>query len=192
MMYKTSLLAATLCAVLATPAFANLDTNLSTSDDSGFYLGGAINKTELSSDDVNDSTDATGFGIYGGYQFNDWFGLESNLFAADIGEDSIDAAVGALTFTPTFTARINETFSVFAKVGIASMAVVVESYYDDFTASGIGFTYGIGLNAALTENLNLRVSFDISKGDLDIDEYGYIDNLDAEIEQLALGLHYQF
>ncbi|MCL1115409.1 porin family protein [Shewanella basaltis] len=191
-MYKTSLLAATLCAVLATPAFANLDTNLSTSDDSGFYLGGAINKTELSSDDVNDSTDATGFGIYGGYQFNDWFGLESNLFAADIGEDSIDAAVGALTFTPTFTARINETFSVFAKVGIASMAVVVESYYDDFTASGIGFTYGIGLNAALTENLNLRVSFDISKGDLDIDEYGYIDNLDAEIEQLALGLHYQF
>lgn len=191
-MYKTSLLAATLCAVLATPAFANLDTNLSTSDDSGFYLGGAINKTELSSDDVNDSTDATGFGIYGGYQFNDWFGLESNLFAADIGEDSIDAAVGALTFTTTFTARINETFSVFAKVGIASMAVVVESYYDDFTASGIGFTYGIGLNAALTENLNLRVSFDISKGDLDIDEYGYIDNLDAEIEQLALGLHYQF
>lgn len=191
-MYKTSLLAATLCAVLATPAFANLDTNLSTSDDSGFYLGGAINKTELSSDDVNDSTDATGFGIYGGYQFNDWFGLESNLFAADIGEDSIDAAVGALTFTPTFTARINETFSVFAKVGIASMAVVVESYYDDFTASGIGFTYGVGLNAALTENLNLRVSFDISKGDLDIDEYGYIDNLDAEIEQLALGLHYQF
>ncbi|WP_345742555.1 porin family protein [Shewanella algicola] len=192
MMYKISLLATTLCAVLAAPAFANTDTHSSTSDNNGFYIGGAINKTELGSGDTSGSADATGFGIYGGYQFNDWFGLESNFFAADVGEDGLDVVAGALTFTPTFTARFNETLSVFAKVGVASMAVVVDGYGEDFTASGFGFSYGIGLNAAITENLNLRLSYDMSKGDLDIDEYGYIDDIDTEIEQLALGLHYQF
>lgn len=192
MMYKISLLATALCAVLTSPVFANTDTYPTTPDNSGFYIGGAVNKTELGSDDASGSVDATGFGIYGGYQFNDWFGLESNFFAADVGDDYEDVVAGALTFTPTFTARFNETFSVFAKVGVASMAVVVDGYYDDFTASGIGFTYGIGLNAALTENLNIRLSYDMSKGDLDIDEYGYVNDIDAEIEQLALGLHYQF
>lgn len=189
-MYKISLLATTLCAVLAAPAFANTDALSSTSDNRGFYIGGAVNKTELGSGDISGSADATGFGIYGGYQFNDWFGLESNFFAADVGEDDLDVVAGALTFTPTFTARFNETFSVFAKVGVASMAVVVDGYGEDFTASGFGLTYGIGLNAAITENLNLRVSYDMSKGD--IDEDSYIDDVDAEIEQLALGLHYQF
>ncbi|MBB1437941.1 porin family protein [Shewanella sp. SG41-4] len=191
-MYKMSLLATILCAVLVTPAFANTDTSLPNSDNRGFYIGGAVNKTELGSDDASGSESATGFGVYGGYQFNDWFGLESNFFAANVGEDDFDVVAGALTFTPTFTLHFNETFSGFVKVGLASMAVVVDGYYDDFTASGIGFTYGVGINAALTEHLNLRLSYDMSKGDLDIDEYGYVDDIDAEIEQLALGLHYQF
>ncbi|MBT1445257.1 outer membrane beta-barrel protein [Shewanella sp. JM162201] len=167
-------------------------------DKTGFYVGGSLSQVKASGDG-DGSSDGAGFGAYGGYNFNEWFGLESIMFVSgDLGEDGVDVGAGALTFTPKFTYHFNDTFSAYAKVGVASMALVVDygSFDQDFT--GVGLAWGVGINAALTENLNLRLSYDETRGDLDEDSFwfdneyynGEIDNV--KISQVALGLHYQF
>lgn len=184
MMKKLSIVAAALLsAFLATQVSAATDTT-------GFYVGGALNR--VTADAFDGSETGTGVGVYGGYNFNEWFGLEANLFATgDLGDRDVDIGAGALSFTPKFTAQINDIFSAYAKVGIASMALVIDDGSDDEDFTGFGWTYGVGVNAAVTEHLNIRVSYDVTTGDLEADRHNSID-IDTDIKQFAVGLHYQF
>jgi len=182
-MKKLSLITLPLLSLFALPVIAE-------NDHTGFYVGGAVNKVEFK---VDESEKETGLGIYGGYNFNHWFGLEANLFVSgNMGDDDIDAIAGALTIAPKFTWQFNDTFSGFAKIGLASMALAVDTPYSDTTFSGVGITYGFGVNASVTESLNIRLSYDVTSGDLESDDYNWVEDLDSEIKQVALGLHYQF
>lgn len=186
MMKKLSIVAAALLsAFVATQVSAATDTT-------GFYVGGALNR--VTADAFDGSETGTGVGVYGGYNFNEWFGLEANLFATgDLGDKDVDISAGALSFTPKFTAQINDIFSAYAKVGIASMAANVDGYGYDEDFTGFGWTYGVGVNAAVTEHLNIRVSYDVTTGDLDADRsYLGLKDIDTDIKQFAVGMHYQF
>ncbi|MEL4294412.1 porin family protein [Shewanella xiamenensis] len=185
-MKKLSLVAGSLLAVLvAGQAVAAADTT-------GFYVGGALNRVTV--DVLDDGETGTGFGVYGGYNFNEWFGLEANLFATgDLGDKDVDISAGALTFTPKFTMQINDMFSAYAKVGVASMAMNIDGFGFDEDFTGYGWTYGVGINAAVTEHLNVRLSYDVTSGDLDADHnYLNVKDIDTDIKQLAIGVHYQF
>lgn len=58
---------------------------------------------------------------------------------------------------------------------------------------GFGWTYGVGINAAVTERLNVRFSYDVTTGDLDADHsYLNMKDIDTDMKQLAIGVHYQF
>ncbi|QYJ79063.1 porin family protein [Shewanella acanthi] len=165
-------------------------TQVLAADSTGFYIGGALNQTTL--DDSYDSISGTGLGLYGGYNFNSWFGLESNLFGSgDLGEQGFDISVAVFNVTPKFTWQVNETFGLYAKIGLASAAVNVSGYGIDEDFTGYGWTFGVGMNMAMTENLNLRLSYDVTEGELEADHYDF-DDFDGEIQQLAIGLHYQF
>ncbi|GIU30787.1 membrane protein [Shewanella hafniensis] len=187
-MNKLSIVAISLLSALATAQAS------AANDTTGFYVGGALNKVTLDGDDVTDSRSGTGLGAYGGYNFNEWFGLEANLFATgDLGDKDIDVSAGALSFTPKFTAQINDIFSAYAKVGIASMAIVLDGNGIDEDLTGFGWTYGVGVNAAVTEHLNIRVSYDVTTGKLDADDnYLGLKDIDTDIKQFAVGVHYQF
>lgn len=185
-MKKLSLVAVSLLsALVAGQASAAADTT-------GFYVGGALNRVAV--DVVDDSDTGTGFGVYGGYNFNEWFGLEANLFAtADLGDRDTDVTAGALTFAPKFTLQINDMFSAYAKVGVASMAMNFDGFGFDEDFTGFGWTYGVGINAAVTERLNVRFSYDVTTGDLDADHsYLNMKDIDTDMKQLAIGVHYQF
>lgn len=184
-MRKLAVIALPLVSLATLPVMAEVD-------NTGFYIGAAVNNVELKA--VDESEKETGLGIYGGYNFNQWFGLEANLFVSgNLGDDEVDLVAGALTLTPKFTLQFNETFSGYVKFGLASMAVVADSYYADTTFSGIGVTYGLGVNLSVTDSLNIRLSYDVSSGDLESDDdYYFPEDLDSDIKQLALGLHYQF
>ena len=81
-MKKLSLITLPLLSLFALPVIAE-------NDHTGFYVGGAVNKVEFK---VDESEKETGLGIYGGYNFNHWFGLEANLFVSgNMGDDDIDA-----------------------------------------------------------------------------------------------------
>lgn len=164
----------------------------SAADTTGFYVGGALNRVTV--DAFDDSESGTGLGVYGGYNFNEWFGLEANLFATgDLGDKDVDISAVVFTFTPKFTLKINDMFSVYAKVGVASMAVNVGGYVFDKDFTGFGWAYGVGVNAAVTEHLNVRLSYDFTTGDLDADHsYLNLKDIDTDIKQIAIGVHYQF
>ncbi|MFB2781375.1 porin family protein [Shewanella mangrovisoli] len=185
-MKKLSLVAVSLLSTLvAGQASAAADTT-------GFYVGGALNRVTVEAFD--DSETGTGFGVYGGYNFNEWFGLEANLFATpDLGDSDVDITAGALTFAPKFTLQINDMFSAYAKVGVASMAMNVDGLGFDEDFTGFGWTYGVGINAAVTERLNVRFSYDVTTGDLEADhKHLNVNDIDTDMKQLAIGVHYQF
>ncbi|MCE9687983.1 porin family protein [Shewanella sp. AS16] len=162
-------------------------------DKTGFYVGGSLGQmqVELNHGDFDES--GVGFGVYGGYHFNEWFGLESHLFVSgDLDVGNVGVAAASWTFAPKLSYQINDTLSVYAKAGAALMAVVFDSAFSDQDFSGQGWTYGVGINAAVTEHLNLRLGYDIIKGDMDSKKGWRVKDLDTEISAVTAGLHYQF
>ncbi|WP_252007912.1 porin family protein [Ferrimonas sp. SCSIO 43195] len=160
-------------------------------DQTGFYVGGFVSSTTLEVEDFDKSE--AGFGAYGGYNFNEWFGLESTLFVTSDYklEDEDEAYAAAFTIAPKFTAVINDTFSVYGKLGLASMLVSVDTRLGDQDFYGVGFMWGLGVNAALTDNLNLRLGYESMSGDLEHEDFSRIE-IDTDLSQINLGLHYQF
>jgi len=182
---KLSIAAVSLLAIFAS------SNALAANDHTGFYVGGSLGQLKVKADG---SESGVGFGAYGGYNFNEWFGLEANMFVSgDLGDGGTDVGAGTFAFTPKFTYQINDTFSVYGKVGISSMAVVVRPDYlrdEDFT--GFGWAYGVGVNASMTENLNVRLGYDVVTGELDSEYSNGGQNIDTDISNFALGMHYQF
>ncbi|MBR9728352.1 porin family protein [Shewanella intestini] len=190
-MKSLSIAAAAVVISMSAPALA--EQAPTHNSDNGFYVGGSVSQMTLKDSDDHHSESGAGVGVYGGYQFNHWFALEANLaVSGDLNDNSdTDITAGTLAITPVFTYQFNDVLAAYAKVGVASMAVVADpNYSDDITYSGIGFAYGAGIKAALTDNLYLRVSYDISTGNVEDDDSN--DDFDVDIKQFALGMHYQF
>ncbi|WP_299793226.1 porin family protein [uncultured Shewanella sp.] len=184
-MKKLSIAAVSLLAIFASTSV------MAANDHTGFYVGGSLGQLELK---AKGSETGFGLGAYGGYNFNEWFGLEANLFVSgDLGDRYTDIGAGTFAFTPKFTYQIDDTYSVYGKVGIASMAVVTkDGFYGNEDFSGFGWAYGVGVNASVTENLNIRLGYDVVTGELDSEYYNGAQNIDTDISNFALGMHYQF
>lgn len=162
-------------------------------EQTGFYVGGGLSSTSLKIESES-SQSGMGFGVYGGYNFTPWLGLELSLYASgDLGENNTDVAAATFSLTPKFTIPLNDVVSLYGKVGISSMAIVIEddSYWYDEELSGVGLTYGIGISAAITKGLIIRASFDKTSAEVESDSY-YNYEVDADLSQFTVGLHYQF
>jgi outer membrane immunogenic protein len=182
--------------------------------DTGWFVGGTLGQATSSLGRV-DSTDNS-FGLYGGYNFTPWFGLEGSFISADRGTDKYNevrsASIGGFTVTPKLTFVINNTVSLYAKAGLSALAYVVEEYdsyyydgydydydYDygynygnDSSWAGLGTTFGVGAEFRLVKGLKLRISYDQASATLENDSRYYSFDIDAKISQTSLGLHYQF
>lgn len=177
-------------------------------DHTGWYVGGLVGvaKTDTEVDGLVDQKENAGaFGVYGGYNFTRWFGLEGSIMeTGDVGDDRADldsAGFGALTLTPRFSLHLNDTFSLFGKFGYAFVAYGEE--YDDYN-SDVGddealwydslITYGLGAQIATPVGVNVRLSHDVFRGELDDGDLGFNSVPDADIDwrQWSLGVHYQF
>ncbi|QQX79935.1 porin family protein [Shewanella sp. KX20019] len=171
---------------LATSNMASAET-----DRVGAYVGGQIGA--FSADIENESDSGQSYGAYGGYNFNEWFGLEGTLYVTNnfVDEDYFDVFAASFSVTPKFTWVINDTFSLYGKVGVASVAMVIDSPIRDIDYSGFGLTVGAGVNAALTEKLTLRLGYDFTAATLDSDDFGAGD-IDMDLSNVTLGMHYQF
>ncbi|MFT5789913.1 MAG: outer membrane immunogenic protein [Shewanella sp.] len=171
---------------LATSNVASAET-----DRVGAYVGGQIGA--FSADVEGDSESGQSYGAYGGYNFNEWFGLEGTLYVTNDVVDNEYASVnaGSFTVTPKFTLVLNDTFSLYGKVGVASVAVIMDGVFRDVDYTGVGLTAGAGVNASLTNNLNIRLGYDYTSADLDSDDFGASD-FDIDLSNVTLGMHYQF
>ncbi|ORT50348.1 hypothetical protein ST37_10765 [Vibrio sp. qd031] len=125
------------------------------------YLGARLGYSELSSNacslDTPCDDGSLGGGIYGGYNFNQYFALEAGLdllgdFETNLGADVTgDALMKAITLAPKFTYPISQEFDIFAKIGGAYM-----NYDGD---SDVVPTGSLGLEYQLTKGLNARLEY---------------------------------
>lgn len=139
----------------------------------GFYAGAGLGTTKVSDDSFDgtgiDDSD-TGFKVFGGYDFNKNFAVEISY--VDFGEASIEDAgdslsVGVTALTAAAVGRIplNETFSLYGKLGFASYDVKV-----DFNAAGFGsgsgsdsdsdLIYGVGGAMSFGGNFEARLEYE--------------------------------
>ena len=167
----------------------------------GWYVGGSVGRSDA--DDGNavpdlitsgsvDGTD-TGFKIFGGYQFNPYFGLE--LAWVDLGTAKYSGSFSGFpvtggtvktqgfNFSAVGTYPFGSGFAVFGKVG----ALAWESKQNDTTAgtpfsnkeSGGDVSFGIGASYNFNKNIGIRAEWERFKavGDIDL---------------LSVGLAYKF
>lgn len=173
------------------------------SENTGWYVGGALGSasTEVSVVYGAQKERTESYVVYGGYNFTDWFGLEANFFVTGdaASDNSYSSAFGGLSFTPKLTFHVTPAVAFFAKAGPSSMAYAEEYKYHDMYGShsseqawaAIVWTYGVGAEFAVTDSVRIRVAYDHYSGDLE-DEDDYYSDLDTELNQASIGVHYQF
>jgi len=174
-------------------------------DSKGWYAGGFLGSSSVNIEhtgDRNNKGDTEHLGIYGGYNFTDWFGLSGQFFKTNSLENpNITGGyeVSALSVVPKFNFKINDMFSIYAKVGLSSL-IYEETDYDgifyDNHWGGLGHTLGTGVEFTFNRNLNVRFAYDyykatVSNGD-DYLFFSFSDELDLTSKNISLAFHYQF
>ena len=164
-------------------------TSIAVTDKEGFYLGGNIGSANLDTGGFDKSK--FGAGIYGGYSFSETWGIESTIFASSNLADEGTITASALTLAPTLRYNFSNDASVFVKAGVARGVASVKFNGSDRDFSGTGFIWGLGADYSMTDNLNLRLSYETVSADL---EYNRISETksDADISFLSVGIHYKF
>lgn len=164
----------------------------------GFYIGGSIGQSKM--DDGNAIPDLitsgtvdgkdTGYKIFGGYQFNQNFGLE--LAYVDLGKASYSGTfLGApvtggtvktsgVNISAVGTLPLNSGFALFGKAGLFTW----ESKASDITGGvpfsgkedGTNASFGLGASYNFTKNFGIRSEWERFKavGDIDLLSVGIV------------------
>ncbi|MDB2386640.1 porin family protein [Shewanella sp.] len=183
---------------LATLSMAASNVAMAETDRTGAYIGAQVgafssDQTHKTSSNASDSGSGQSYGVYGGYHFNEWFGLESTLYFTNDFIDRKDTRVhlGSYSITPKVTFALNDTFSLYGKAGIEYVSVSSKSGKTTTDFSDYAFVVGAGINAAITDSLNVRLGYDYSSVDLKEDKSNAT-VIEMDMSNVTLGLHYQF
>ena len=190
-----------LCAAAASvSAFAATPTN------DGWYLGTSVGRSEIktTNDNANDDTSkgtGTGFKLYGGYQFNDYFALEGQYIRLATAKyrsnrpggyqlDESDKFSG-LAFDAVGILPISDSFSLLGKLGVMQTQIQSDWQYGSESGSAKDSRttplIGIGAEYKLTPALALRAEYEY---------YGKIHSDDntvkIKMDMLSVGMRYTF
>jgi opacity protein-like surface antigen len=179
-------------------------------DHTGWYVGGSIGHVNSEARKArNFDSSGNAFGVYGGYNFSKWLGLEMDLqVSEDIKEDADledgsrvnNVYYGSFSVMPKLTWQINNSFALFGKAGMAVLSYTEEtrrrssSYrYDDQWAELVP-GYALGAEISTPVGVKVRLSYTSISGDLEYEDDYWDDDeeIDAKFETVTLGVHYQF
>lgn len=188
----------------------------SLAQEKGFYVGGSIGQSKIDSDiafpglitsGTVDGKD-TGFKIFGGYQFNQHFGLD--LAWVDLGKASYSGSfsgapvtggtvkLSGLNFSAVGTYPLNPSFALFGKLGVfgwnAKASDTTGGASFSSTDSGADLSFGFGASYNFTKNIGVRVEWERFKAGGGEDAITGFSNVTsaAKIELLSLGVVYKF
>lgn len=182
-----------------------------------WYIGGSVGQAQFSDTYVEaqalgysttqhlslQEDDSMAVSIYGGYQFNPYFGLEASLAGIDALNGSY-ASIGDMSYLalqPKISYPVTDNFSVYAKAGIAYFNAEVKvsnqfagaSSYSTFSESDVSGILGLGVDYAVTDNVTIRASWDYLRPELDLIDNGLAKvTVDSDINIFSLGLSYHF
>jgi OmpA-OmpF porin, OOP family len=149
----------------------------------GFYAGAGIGSTKIGADELDDTgfdDSDVGFKVFGGYDFNQNFGIEVSY--VDFGEGSADAGgasasvgVSALTASAVGKLPVSEMFTLYGKLGFASYDVDLD--FNNVPGFGSGhlsdsdsdLMYGVGGALSFGGTFEARLEYEaINVDDFDI------------------------
>lgn len=204
MMKTTSLLAAALLALAGLVAASRA------SAQPGFYVGASGGKSDFDNDIATGlitsgtvDTQSSGFKIFGGYQFNDYFGLDiayvdlgkanysGSYFGAPVTGGKVE--VWGLNLSAVGTYPLNSTFAVFGKIGLFAWEAKAKDTtggigFSD-TLNGADFSLGAGFRVRFTKNLSGRIEWE--RFGLGGSDY-YHDYDLGNVDMLSVGIAYNF
>jgi len=166
----------------------------------GGYIGADVGHADVkvSSDYYGSTTKGhTAYKLYGGYDFNQYFGLEAGYVdfgKIDMGyiDESLQAKSQAIYFAAVGTLPLNDQFSLYAKAGISANRVKVDwSFYDgsgsgSYTKNNTSALLGLGAAYHFSKNLSVVAEYD---------DFGKIEKEDgahAKANIASLGIRYNF
>ncbi len=168
-MSKNKMLSRALIAVLAGAAAFGAQ-----AADKGFYAGAGVGQSFV--DEGNYDDEDTAFSLFGGYQFNRYFGLEAGY--AGFGKleprgNGQDLEASSVYLTAVGTVPITDNFSAYAKAGFQrwDLDSAIPSVVGNADDSGTDPTYGVGVQYRFTDHVALRGEysrFEIEDTDLDL------------------------
>ena len=135
--------------------------------DGHWIIGGAIGTANIdeSIDGFEFDSDSTSYRLYGGYQFNTYFGLEAGYL--DLGSSNeqiivngatvpVSADADGFTFAAMGHAPVGEKLTVHASIGsfFWDGANMIAGVNDNVSDANIFF--GVGLSFSLTNNMSVR------------------------------------
>ena len=161
---------------LVAGTFLSMGAQAAVSDMAGqTYVGAKVGAFMPDDSGLDNLDNATAYGVYGGYNFNDKFGAEIEYIGssdADLTVEGFDGEYNLETFGAYATYRYqfaNAPVFAKAKLGIANAEVEVNvaggSASDDDTA----IAGGLGLGYQATPNVDLLAEWALIGGDIDTD-----------------------
>jgi OOP family OmpA-OmpF porin len=167
-------------------------------EQSSWYVGGKLGFSKFanacSSDALTCDQDDLGIGFYGGWQMNDWFGLE--LGYADLGQATASYSIpddlklnGSLTILD-LSARIRwpfaERWNLYGKAGAAYTNAEADSEPGALSETEVKLLVGGGLSFDFSDHWQSRIEYQFID-EIGNDEMGYFDS-----HFLSLNLVYYF
>lgn len=164
----------------------------------GFYIGGSVGQSNFDDDNAipdlitSGTVDGkdTGFKIFGGYQFNQNFGLE--LAWVDLGKAGYSGTFGGipvsggtvktsgLNMSAVGTLPLGSGFALFAKAGLFAWEAEANDVTGGLpfsgTEDGTDLSYGVGASYDFTKNFAIRAEWERFKavGDIDLLSIGVV------------------
>lgn len=196
-----------LCGLIATPQ---------ATAQSGWYIGGSVGKSNIDDDIamgglITSGTvegSSTGFKIFGGYQFNNYFALD--LALVDLGKAKYSGTyfnvpvtggtieIWGLNMSAVGILPVHESFSVFGKVGVFAWGAEARDTTGGLSfsssESGADFSFGLGMSYNFTKNWSARFEWERFKVGGGEDAYTGQPNAtrSANVDLLSLGVAYRF
>ena len=149
----------------------------------GGFVGGEIGRvyTEMKSPIIGDSTykhRSQFVGLFGGYNFTDWFGLEASIqlpFSAesDLYPEYHESSFGSFNLQPVFMFQMTNRLSFYVKGGLTAQWYSLAEEDDsnaELEFSGAGLVVGSGVKLAVTDGLYVQASIAFSEATLDMNE----------------------
>ena len=123
----------------------------------GSYIGAGIGDFGIKVDSF-DASD-TGFKVFGGYRFMDYFAAELEYIDGGTAEDSgFEIDVSGWNLSGVGRLPIGEKFNVFAKLGMIFWDADLGGL-ENASDSGEDFSWGIGAGYSFTDNFGMQVEY---------------------------------
>lgn len=162
----------------------------------GWYVGGSVGQTDVKDDDCPDGAscddDDIAWKAFGGYQFNQYWGLEVGYL--DLGEydakgPGTDATFEADGFSYMATAGypITDKFSILTRFGGYRWDADLDSSIGSGSNSGNDFAYGFGARYDFSDRLAARIEWEKYLNVGDSDKTG-----ESDFDLLSGSLMYKF